>query len=186
MRIKWKKRQWRSSEEEYLCLLWDISSDEVSWQKGTLLDLDHWSPLLYHHGSSWIFPAITSHHCIRVHRSLYNFHYLSFGFSVSWLGTLVVASPNEWSQLDEGGQLTGHLFSFNHNHLIRLCIFLNYKDVTEERVIHLPASRMFVLWCILVPPLLHARISAVACMYLLYCMLSTPRGVACLLCAGTL
>lgn len=136
--------------------------------------------------SSWLLMTPSRNHYPSLHRGLYTLHYLSFEFSVSWLGTRVVVSPNERSQLDEGDQLTGHLFSFNPNHLIHLCIFFNYIDATEQKVRHLPARQMFVLWCILVPLLLHAHISVVACLYLFCCILSTSWCVACFLCAGTL
>ena len=106
-----------------------------------------------------------------LHRSFQALHYLSFRFSLSWLSTCVVASLDERNQLDESGQLTGHIFSFNPNHLIRLCILFNYKDATEERVSHLPGSRIYVLWGILVP-------FAAACLYFTCCMLSTFWCVA--------
>jgi len=136
--------------------------------------------------SSSLLMTPSRNHYPSLHQILYTLHCVSFGFFVTWLGTCLVASPDARNQLNEGGQLIGHLFSFNPNHLICLCILLNYTDAIEERVRHLLASQMFVLWSILVPLLHHACILVVACLYILCCMISSPWCVACFLCASTL
>ena len=92
----------------------------------------------------------------------------------------MVASPDERNQLDEGGQLTGHIFSFNPNHLIFLCIFLNFTEATEERVRHLPTGRIFVLQCCVILLLLHAWISLLhACIPYSICSLLLDMWIVC-------
>lgn len=60
-----------------------------------------------------------------------------------------------------------HIFSFNPNRLISLCIFSNYTYAIEEMVSRLLAIQMYVLWGILVP-------FATACLYFSCCMPVSP------------
>lgn len=125
---------------------------------------NHWSPLPCHHDSSWLLPIITSHH---LHRILYTHHYLSFGFSMSWLGTHVVGSLDGRNRIGWGWPINWPPFWFNPNHLIHSCNFWIITYAIEERVRHLPAGRMFMLRCCLVLLLLHACIPSAIWLLLL-------------------